>query len=174
MQSWVKVGVSLRWWDSKCSGSDLLCPIIVPSWIDRRNGRWDSVRGSGLGKPDKYVYSFTFISLYIFPQMCGYYKNLQGYHDYLYIAYRTQRGKEISCILEIPLRYHILFKDKTNKNPKWSKKGLKCYKGAEGAPRPETFNCDLMKFLYTIRKFIIKEVAQEETVGGEKVSCWLP
>lgn len=171
MQSWVKVRVSLRWWDSKCSGSYLLCPIIVPSWIDRRNGRWVSVRGSGLGKPDKYVYSFTFISLYIFLQMCGYYKNLQVYHDYLYIAYR---GKEISCILEIQLRYHILFKDKTNKNPKWSKEGLKCYKGAERAPRPETFNCDLIKFLYTIRKFNIKEVAQEETVGGKKVSCWLP
>lgn len=45
--------------------------------------------------------------------MCGYYQNLQGNHDYLYIAYGAHRGKEISCILEIPLRYHILFRDKT-------------------------------------------------------------
>lgn len=50
--------------------------------------------------------------------MRGYYKNFQGYHDYLYIVYGAQRGKEISCILEIPLRYHVLFKDKTNINPK--------------------------------------------------------
>lgn len=106
--------------------------------------------------------------------MRGYYKNLQGYHDYLYIVYGAQRGKEISCILEIPLRYHVLFKDKTNTNPKWSKEGLKCYKGAERTPRPETFNCDLIKFLYIIRKFIIEELAQEETVGEKKVSYWLP